>query len=266
MLVEPRAGDRLEDNLNPVGAIYYSASTLLCTPASRSQEVGRCPRRPGGRGAVGAGLQGGGVHPVPPGGRHPVQRRLRDPALTVSPAASRAFPCPTAPAPHAAGPGAGHRAARSEPPEELLDRSTKHPALEQATAGIGLVRAVLGSGAANRRVLRPVPVRRRCPAISRPSPTPPPITPTVGALRGGVGRVRPHSCHDEQEDEDRDEDERGSRTEDEPTIPGGEYGEAAAGLADVPVRDTAATADTRPARRDRPPRPSRGWCQPGGSA
>ena len=42
MLVEPRAGDRLEDNLNPVGAIYYSASTLLCTPASRSQEVGRC--------------------------------------------------------------------------------------------------------------------------------------------------------------------------------------------------------------------------------
>jgi SAM-dependent methyltransferase len=40
MVVEPFAGDRVEDNLNPVGRIYYSASTLLCTPASKSQEVG----------------------------------------------------------------------------------------------------------------------------------------------------------------------------------------------------------------------------------
>jgi SAM-dependent methyltransferase len=40
MLVEPRAGDRLEANLNPVGRIYYSASTMFCTPASLSQEVG----------------------------------------------------------------------------------------------------------------------------------------------------------------------------------------------------------------------------------
>lgn len=40
MIVEPFAGDRIEDNLNPIGRIYYSASTLLCTPASRSQEVG----------------------------------------------------------------------------------------------------------------------------------------------------------------------------------------------------------------------------------
>jgi hypothetical protein len=40
MLVEPFANDRLEDNLNPVGRLYYSASTLLCTPASLSQEVG----------------------------------------------------------------------------------------------------------------------------------------------------------------------------------------------------------------------------------
>lgn len=42
MIVEPFAGDRVEDNLNPIGRIYYSASTLLCTPASRSQEVGLC--------------------------------------------------------------------------------------------------------------------------------------------------------------------------------------------------------------------------------
>jgi 2-polyprenyl-3-methyl-5-hydroxy-6-metoxy-1,4-benzoquinol methylase len=40
MIVEPNAGDRIEDNLNPVGRAYYAFSTLLCTPASLSQEVG----------------------------------------------------------------------------------------------------------------------------------------------------------------------------------------------------------------------------------
>ena len=40
MLVEPFAGDRVEDNLNPVGRIFYAASTILCTPSSLSQEVG----------------------------------------------------------------------------------------------------------------------------------------------------------------------------------------------------------------------------------
>jgi SAM-dependent methyltransferase len=40
LLVEPFAGDRLEDNLNPVGRVYYAASTMVCTPASLSQEVG----------------------------------------------------------------------------------------------------------------------------------------------------------------------------------------------------------------------------------
>lgn len=40
MLVEPFANDRLEDNLNPVGRIYYAASTVICTPASLDQEVG----------------------------------------------------------------------------------------------------------------------------------------------------------------------------------------------------------------------------------
>lgn len=40
MIVEPAAGDRIEDNLNPVGRAYYAFSTLLCTPASLSQEVG----------------------------------------------------------------------------------------------------------------------------------------------------------------------------------------------------------------------------------
>ena len=40
MIVEPFANDRHEDNHNPVGRVYYSASTMICTPASRSQEVG----------------------------------------------------------------------------------------------------------------------------------------------------------------------------------------------------------------------------------
>jgi SAM-dependent methyltransferase len=42
MIVEPYANDDLKDNLNPVGRVYYSFSTLLCTPCSRSQEVGLC--------------------------------------------------------------------------------------------------------------------------------------------------------------------------------------------------------------------------------
>jgi SAM-dependent methyltransferase len=40
LLVEPAAGERLEDNLNPVGRLYYGLSTVICTPSSRSQEVG----------------------------------------------------------------------------------------------------------------------------------------------------------------------------------------------------------------------------------
>jgi SAM-dependent methyltransferase len=40
MIVEPFAGDRLQDNLNPVGRVFYGASTMVCTPASLDQEVG----------------------------------------------------------------------------------------------------------------------------------------------------------------------------------------------------------------------------------
>jgi 2-polyprenyl-3-methyl-5-hydroxy-6-metoxy-1,4-benzoquinol methylase len=40
MVVEPQAGDAIEENLNPVGRIFYGGSTMLCTPASLSQEVG----------------------------------------------------------------------------------------------------------------------------------------------------------------------------------------------------------------------------------
>jgi len=40
MLVEPFGGDRVEDNLNPIGRLFYAASTMICVPASMSQEVG----------------------------------------------------------------------------------------------------------------------------------------------------------------------------------------------------------------------------------
>jgi SAM-dependent methyltransferase len=48
MIVEPFAHDSLKDNLNPVGRVYYAASTFICTPASLSQEV-----------ALGLGAQAG---------------------------------------------------------------------------------------------------------------------------------------------------------------------------------------------------------------
>lgn len=41
LLVEPYAGDRVEDNLTPVGRVFYSASSAICTPSSRSQPVDR---------------------------------------------------------------------------------------------------------------------------------------------------------------------------------------------------------------------------------
>ncbi len=40
LVVEPFAGDTVEENINPVGRVYYAASTLLCTPSSLSQDVG----------------------------------------------------------------------------------------------------------------------------------------------------------------------------------------------------------------------------------
>ena len=60
MVVEPYAGDRVEDNLNPVGAVYYAASTLLCTPSSRSQEVGAALGAQAGEARLGDVVTGAG--------------------------------------------------------------------------------------------------------------------------------------------------------------------------------------------------------------
>ncbi|MEA2215361.1 MAG: hypothetical protein QOK19_922, partial [Solirubrobacteraceae bacterium] len=40
MIVEPFAGDSVAENLNPIGRVFYGASTVICTPASLAQEVG----------------------------------------------------------------------------------------------------------------------------------------------------------------------------------------------------------------------------------
>lgn len=60
MIVEPFANDKLEDNLNPVGRAFYSASTLICTPASLSQEVGLALGAQAGEARIGEVVAKGG--------------------------------------------------------------------------------------------------------------------------------------------------------------------------------------------------------------
>jgi SAM-dependent methyltransferase len=60
LIVEPYAGDRLEDNLNPVGRVFYGASTLVCTPASRDQEVGLALGAQAGEARLREVVSGGG--------------------------------------------------------------------------------------------------------------------------------------------------------------------------------------------------------------
>jgi hypothetical protein len=52
MLVEPFAGDTIGDNMNPLGRVLYGASTLICTPSSLAQEVGRALGAPAGEDAL----------------------------------------------------------------------------------------------------------------------------------------------------------------------------------------------------------------------
>ena len=60
MIVEPMAGDRVEDNFNPVGRAYYGFSTFLCTPASLSQEVGLALGAQAGEARIGDVVAAGG--------------------------------------------------------------------------------------------------------------------------------------------------------------------------------------------------------------
>ena len=64
MLVEPMAGDRLEENLHPVGRIFYAASTNFCVPASLGQEVGAALGAQAGQKRLEAVLREGGLTKV----------------------------------------------------------------------------------------------------------------------------------------------------------------------------------------------------------
>ena len=64
----------LEDNLNPVAAIFYAASTLICTPASLSQEVGLALGAQAGEARLREVVTEAAL-PVPPGDRDAVQPR-----------------------------------------------------------------------------------------------------------------------------------------------------------------------------------------------
>jgi SAM-dependent methyltransferase len=71
LLVEPMAGDQMEDNLNPVGAAYYALSTLLCTPQRDIAGAATGPGRPGRRGPAAPGGRPSRTATVPPGRRDP---------------------------------------------------------------------------------------------------------------------------------------------------------------------------------------------------
>ena len=60
MIVEPFANDRPEENHNPIGRIYYSASTMICTPASLAQEVGAALGAQAGEPRIRETVLGGG--------------------------------------------------------------------------------------------------------------------------------------------------------------------------------------------------------------
>jgi SAM-dependent methyltransferase len=64
MIVEPFAHDKLEDNLNPIGRVFYAASTMLCTPASLAQEVGLALGAQAGEGRLAKILKSAGFKSV----------------------------------------------------------------------------------------------------------------------------------------------------------------------------------------------------------
>jgi 2-polyprenyl-3-methyl-5-hydroxy-6-metoxy-1,4-benzoquinol methylase len=61
MIVEPRAGDSVPENLNPVGRAYYAFSTLLCTPSSLAQEGGLALGAQAGEARLREVLEGAGL-------------------------------------------------------------------------------------------------------------------------------------------------------------------------------------------------------------
>ena len=67
MIVEPAAGDTRQDNLNPVGRVYYSFSTFLCVPNALSQAGGYTLGAQAGEAGDPASGHRGRLHPLPAG-------------------------------------------------------------------------------------------------------------------------------------------------------------------------------------------------------
>ena len=89
LLVEPFAGDRVEENLNPIGRFYYGMSTLVCTPGSLSQ-----PGRAGlgtqaGEAALARCCSAGGFGTRPPRRRDAAEPRPRGAAALIRPPGAR---------------------------------------------------------------------------------------------------------------------------------------------------------------------------------
>jgi SAM-dependent methyltransferase len=64
MIVEPIAGDAPADNMNPVGRLYYNASTMICVPTSLDQEVGEALGAQAGEGRLAEVIRDGGFASV----------------------------------------------------------------------------------------------------------------------------------------------------------------------------------------------------------
>ena len=137
MIVEPIAGDRVEDNLNPVGRVYYGFSTLLCTPGVAVAGGRARARRAGRRGADPRRRRRRRLHALPPRGRDAVQPRVRGAAVTIydrpawggatpgTPARERRTTRASSSATASASTGSryGHERADDPAPAHLVDRA-----------------------------------------------------------------------------------------------------------------------------------------------
>jgi SAM-dependent methyltransferase len=96
LLVEPFANDDTADNLNPIGRLFYSVSTLICTPGFAVAGDRYRPRRPGGGDTPARRGDRGWVHAIPAGSRDAVQPGARSPSMRMrmEPAAT---PAPSPP-------------------------------------------------------------------------------------------------------------------------------------------------------------------------
>ena len=112
LIVEPIAGDKVEQNLNPVGRAYYAFSTFLCTPSSLSQEVGLALGAQAGEARIRDVVTAAGFTRFRRVGGNAVQPRLRSPAVVI-PEGGRLHDRP--PSPHLRGPDASYRDRHARP-------------------------------------------------------------------------------------------------------------------------------------------------------